>query len=489
MDDPGTRPTTLADHMLARAHRHVHGEAPTNAVEALASGASREAVVASTGLTAAAVDGVRSFYSLLATPAPTICTGTACRFAEGGATTREHDRGVHCLGRCYAAPATVHQAAPPIPRASLVDAPQVFRNVLGARMTLERIYAPLPAPEQILALIEATGLRGRGGAAYPTAAKWRAARATPADRRYVVANGDEGDPGSYVDRLLLEDDPHDVLAGMRACATAIGATHGIVYVRGEYPVAAERVRAAIAEARAGGWLGEAAGFDVVVHTGAGSYVCGEETALLRGIEGLRAEPSPKPPYPAQAGLHGFPTVVQNVETLATIPWVLATGRKPTTKAVSLAGALAHPQAVEVELGTPIAEILARGGGGARAGTRPKLALVGGPMGRVVPANAFDTPLGFDTLPGMGHAGIVVIDESVEVRALAEHLFDFAASESCGSCTPCRVGTSRLATIRERASFERLLDTLELGSLCGFGQGVPRPLRDLLQHFGGELGLS
>jgi NADH:ubiquinone oxidoreductase subunit F (NADH-binding) len=342
----------------------------------------------------------------------------------------------------------------------------------------------LPGAEAILEAVDRSGLRGRGGAAYPTGAKWRVARETAAEDRVVVANGDEGDPGSYVDRLLLEEAPHAVLAGMLACARAIGARQGIVFVRGEYPRAVERVEAAVREANARVKLD--AELDVRVVRGAGSYVAGEETALLRAIEGLRAEPHPKPPYPAVSGLYGLPTVVQNVETLAVVPWVVREGRRSDTKAVCLSGAVRPPGVVEVALGTPLRRVLEEGGGGAPSGARWKAALVGGPMGRLLVESEFDTPLDYDALPGMGHGGVVAFDESLSVPALARHLFAFAARESCGTCTPCRVGTSLLAEQRSVASLERLLDTLEAGSLCGFGLGVPRPIRDLIRHFGEEV---
>ena len=428
-------------------------------------------------------EGVRSFYAhLSAPPGPMVCDGTSCHFA--GATLAAGVAPVRCLGRCYEPPATSATPAGPIPRRSLAEPPVVLRHLVDGAAPADAFddYA-LPDGDTILQAVIDSGLRGRGGAAFPTGAKWKVARDTPADDGYVVANGDEGDPGAYVDRLLLEEDPHAVLAGMLACARAIGARRGVVFIRGEYPRAQERMRAAIAEAQARGLH---AGFDVRVVGGHGSYVAGEETALLRAIEGRRAEPSPKPPFPAERGLDGLPTVVQNIETLATVPWVIRRRRRGDTKAICLAGAVARPGVVEARLGTTLAEVLARGGGGAPPGRRWKMALVGGPMGRVVPASRFDTPLSYEALPGMGHAGVVVFDDGVSARALAAHRYAFAAAESCGSCVPCRVGTAQLARMRDRASLERLCETLELGSLCGFGQGVPRPLRDLLEHFGAEL---
>jgi NADH:ubiquinone oxidoreductase subunit F (NADH-binding) len=403
-----------------------------------------------------------------------------------------------------AAAAAIRAIAPSrIPRRSLADPPAVLRRLVdGAPADPFEDYE-LPDGPAILAAIERSGLRGRGGAAFPTTAKWRAARDTPAADRWVVANGDEGDPGSFVDRLLLEESPHAVLAGMLACARAIGARQGLVYVRAEYPRAQVVVRQAIDEARARGVLGD--GFDVEMVPGAGSYVCGEETALLNSIEGLRGEPRPRPPYPAQAGLFGMPTVVQNVETLAVVPLIARHGIGGQTKAVSVAGAVRSPGVVEVSLGTRLERVLDEGAGGPPAGRRWRMALVGGPMGRVVPVTGFGVPLSFEALPGMGHAGVVVLDDSVTPRALAQHLASFARAESCGNCTPCRVGTARLVDLftgvsgpspadapgrmRSRAQaavLTRLLETLELGSLCGFGQGVPRPFRDLVEHYGDEV---
>ena len=434
------------------------------------------------GLASAQLDGVHSFYDYLhGEPGARTCTGTACHFARSqpvsGAT-------VHCLGRCYEAPATTAGAPTRVPRRSLVDSPIVLRHLLdGAYRDPTLQYASLPSGDAILDAVESAGLRGRGGAAFATARKWRIARETAATERYVVANGDEGDPGAYIDRLLLEEDPHSVLAGMLACARAIGARRGIVFIRREYEQARISMHRAIEHAERAGWLDP---LQVVVVIGAGSYVAGEETALLRAIEGLRAEPHAKPPYPAASGLTGLPTVIQNVETLSVVPWVVQSRQRANTKVVCLSGAVANPGAVEIELGASLREVLQRGGGGASPGRRIEMALIGGPMGRVLPASLFDAPLSFDALPGMGHAGIVALDERVSPRALAQHLFAFAASESCGSCAPCRVGTAQLARSQDRKALERLLDTLELGSLCAFGQSVPRPIRDLLQHFPDEV---
>lgn len=480
---------------LGWARRHARASDAGNAVDDLVGGIPLDEVARRRGLPRATAMGVRTFYELL-DPGVRVCDGTSCHFAGGPALAEEvGGRVVRCLGLCYDppglrvgddvtgasdrdAPTSGHLRSHAPPRRALVP-PVVLRNLLGTPASPADGYR-MPDGEAILARVEASGLRGRGGAAYPTGAKWRVARETRADVRYVVANGDEGDPGSYVDRVLMEEDPHAILAGMQACARAIGEARGVVFVRGEYPRARATMVEAVAEARGRGWLD--ADFEVEVHVGAGSYVCGEETALLRAIEGLRAEPSPKPPYPAQAGLFGKPTIVQNVETLSQIPWLLATGRRSDTKVASLAGAVSEAGLVEFALGTPLRAVL----GEPPRDRRWKMALVGGPLGRVLPAAAFDTPLSYDALPGLGHAGIVVLDETVSARALARHLFDFAAAESCGTCTPCRVGTAQLARAPDRAALLRLCETLEIGSLCGFGAGVPRPLRDLLAHFPEEV---
>lgn len=465
--------------VLEWGRRRARADVGPRPLDALASGGLHQAQV-TTGLNAAWLEGVSSFYDLLHGEAgPRACGATACTF-EGRAGATGSDK-AECLGRCYEAPAHQARAPKPIPRMSLLSQPVALREVLG-HVSAEDEYR-LPGGEAILDAIFASGLQGRGGAAYPTGLKWKAARQTPALDRYVVANGDEGDPGSFVDRLLLEESPHAVLAGMKACALAVGASRLIVFIRGEYAHAADVVRDAASEASSRGWL---PGLTVTVLSGAGSYVAGEETALLRSIEGLRAEPSPKPPYPAVSGLHGLPTVVQNVETLAMVPWVVRNRQRADVKVVCLSGAIARPGAVEIALGTPLRRVLDEAGGGPPQGRAWKMALVGGPMGRVLRADEFDAPLSYKDLPGLGHGGVVLLDERVSARALAEHLFQFAAAESCGTCTPCRVGTAQLARISDPKVFERLLVTLEEGSLCGFGQGVPRPLRDLIRLFPGEV---
>lgn len=440
-----------------------------------------EEVAARTGLNRAWIDGVASFYDLIGTDRNRLrCVGTACAFAKP-ASPETGESTATCLGRCYEAPANSAIAPRAIPYRSLVTEPVVLRHLLAGTPAIHDF--DVPDSDTILRTIIDCGLRGRGGAAFATGEKWKVARDTPAPERYVVANGDEGDPGAFVDRLLLEESPHAVLAGMFACARAIGAGRGIVYIRGEYAEAARRVRDAMDEAKAAGNM---PGFHVEVVTGAGSYVAGEETALLRSIEGLRAEPSPKPPYPAQRGLFGLPTVIQNVETLSIVPWILRNRRRADTKAICLSGAVATPGVVEIALGTTLRRVIEEGGAGAGTGRCIRMALVGGPMGRVIHEREFDIALDYETLPGLGHGGIVLLDDSVTARELALHLFRFAVAESCGSCAPCRIGTSHLATRTRRDELERLLTTIADGSLCGFGQSLPRPIRDLLRIFGDEV---
>jgi NADH:ubiquinone oxidoreductase subunit F (NADH-binding) len=320
----------------------------------------------------------------------------------------------------------------------------------------------------------------------------------------VVANGDEGDPGSFVDRVLMERDPHAVLEGMALCAHAIGAGTGVVYVRSEYPEARERMQGAVEEARAAGLLATgpahaARPFAVRVESGRGSYVCGEETALLAAVEGRRGEARPRPPWPAERGLHGLPTVVNNVETLANLPAILEIGpdayaalgtpRSRGTKALCLNQGFARPGIVEVEFGTPLAAVIEAGGGG----RRPLAAvLLGGPMGSLLPPAAWDVPICFGAMAErgirLGHGGLVAIPEDASPALLLRHLLAFAESESCGRCAPCALGSARAAALARagppaRAPLERVLELMEQASLCGFGQLVPGPIRAVLERFG------
>jgi NADH:ubiquinone oxidoreductase subunit F (NADH-binding) len=372
------------------------------------------------------------------------------------------------------------------------------------------------APDAVLAEVEASQLRGRGGAGFATAQKWRftAANAKSAGEAYVVCNADEGDPGSYIDKYLMERDPFAVIEGIAIAGHAIGAARGFLYIRSEYPQSAPVMRRAVEEARAAGILGGKSGFDIDVVEGAGSYVCGEETALLRSLEGLRGMVTARPPYPAEKGLFGKPTVVNNVETLANLGWIvrsggaayaaIGVGRSRGTKAVSINERFVRPGVFEVPLGTSLAKVLRDIGGGMKTGRPIKAVQVGGPLGGILPASMLDVPLGFEELDAvgalLGHGGIVAWDDAVDVRDIAVHLFEFCDAESCGKCFPCRIGgrrgleiAERLKSPRPRAEVEadvallgELLETLKLGSLCAHGGAIPDPIRSLFRHFETEM---
>jgi formate dehydrogenase iron-sulfur subunit len=364
--------------------------------------------------------------------------------------------------------------------------------------------------------IEASGLRGRGGAAFPTGVKWRTVVTARDEPKYVVCNADEGDPGAYSDRFLLEDDPHTILEGMAIAAAAVGATQGYVYVRKEYPEAQEALERAIAETRTAGIFGErllgrGPAFDVEIVRGEGSYVCGEETALLNAIEGRRPEVRARPPYPAEHGLNGCPTLVHNVETLAALPWILrhgaaayeAMGRGTSrgTKVVSLNSLFVRPGLYEVEFGMPVAEIVHGLGGGLATGELRGV-LIGGPLAGILPVNLLDTPFTIDALrevgADVGHGGVVAFDEHTSITELVHHVFRFGAFESCGKCTPCRVGAGRIedlfgdalsadrVPVGASAEWRDIVDALAATSLCGHGTGLAAFARSALEHYGEEL---
>ena len=376
------------------------------------------------------------------------------------------------------------------------------------------------APARIVAEVSASELRGRGGAGFATGTKWRfvAEHATRAGAAHVVANADEGDPGSYIDRVLLERDPHAVIEGLVLAGFAVGASRGWIYVRSEYQRAIAVLQNAVREARRGGILGERVigtgfRFDVEVVEGAGSYVCGEETALLRSIEGLRGTVTARPPYPAERGLFGQPTAVNNVETLACIPWImqhggaayraLGHGSSRGTKCISLNERFARPGVYEIPFGMPLAGIVDLGGGMAH-GRRLKALQIGGPLGGLVPASLLATRFGFDELAAvgalLGHGGIVAFDDEIDARDIAVHLFEFCDAESCGKCFPCRIGSRRGLEIARRlrtglplgeaetalAQLAELCETMKYGSLCAFGGGIPAPIESLLVHFRREM---
>jgi formate dehydrogenase iron-sulfur subunit len=471
-------------------------------------------------------DDVASFYHLRGgTLSGRACRGLACFVARHDATERwaqacRSESRLHCLGRCHVAPASAGDLARPA-MVPLVDDPVVLRSAgptaattlasyreRGGYAALESALARPPA--DVVAAIERSGLRGRGGAAYPTGAKWRAVHRQQGATKYVVVNADEGDPGAYIDRFILEDSPHTVLEALAIAGHAVGAAHARVYVRAEYPAARTRLEAALADAQGAGILGPGglSDIEVGVVAGHGSYVCGEETALLNAIEGRRPEVRARPPYPAEAGLFGQPTLVNNVETLAAVPWIVSRGadayrargfsNSRGTKVLSLNSLFAHPGLYEVEFGLPVRAIVEELGGGLRRG-RLAGVIIGGPLAGVIPPWLVDTRLGFEELQAIGasvgHGGVVAFDERTSIAELAHHVFEFGAYESCGACTPCRLGTPRLAAFFAAAgtgppatsrSWRELVDALALTSLCGHGTGLADFARSLERHYAREV---
>ena len=370
-------------------------------------------------------------------------------------------------------------------------------------------------PEAVCDMIVASGLRGRGGGGYPTGLKWQMVRKASGERKYVVANGDEGDPGAYMDRTLMESDPHRVLEGIALAAYAVGAEQGFVYVRGEYPIAAQRMERAIRMAERRGLLGSRildSNFNlrIDVRIGAGAFVCGEETALMASILGRRGEPIPRPPYPAQSGLWGQPTLINNVETFGSIApiithgadWFGAIGTETSkgTKIFALAGKVENTGLIEVPMGITLREIIFAIGGGIPDGGRFKAAQTGGPSGGCIPEAHLDTPMDYESLKAlgsiMGSGGLIVMDEHSCMPDVAKFFMQFCMDESCGKCVPCRVGTVQMhrilerittgsATARDMSTLEGLCDVVGAASLCGLGQSAPNPVISTMRYFRDE----
>jgi NADH-quinone oxidoreductase subunit F len=368
------------------------------------------------------------------------------------------------------------------------------------------------APEEIVEEVKTSGLRGRGGAGFPTGFKWSLAAGNPGDVKYVVCNADEGDPGAFMDRSVLEGDPHAVLEGMVICARAIGGTYGYIYCRAEYPLAIKRLELAIAAARENGHLGQNIygsefSFDIAIKQGAGAFVCGEETALFASIEGERGMPRIRPPFPAESGVFGKPTNNNNVETYANVPWIINNGgeayrafgteKSPGTKVFALTGKIARGGLAEVPMGMTIEEILFDIGGGIKEGREFKAVQMGGPSGGCIPAALKDTPVDFEHIPAtgaiMGSGGMVVMDDTTCMVDMARFFLEFTQEESCGKCTFCRVGTLRMLEVLERITRgdgePGDTDALaELGariceaSLCGLGQSAPNPVLSTLRYY-------
>ena len=374
------------------------------------------------------------------------------------------------------------------------------------------------APEAIVEEIVASGLRGRGGAAFPTGIKWRTVAQAEAPRKYVAINADEGDSGTFSDRMILEGDPFVLLEGMAIAGLATGATYGYVYVRSEYPAAIATLNTAIAAMRAAGWYGADVGgsgraFDAEVRVGGGAYICGEETAMLESIEGRRGMVRFKPPLPAIKGLFGMPTVVNNVVSIATVPVILARGaafyadfgmgRSRGTLPIQLAGNVARPGLVEKAFGVTLRELVEDFGGGTRTGRPVRAVQVGGPLGAYFGRDLLDTPLDYEAMAALrgmvGHGGVVVFDDTVDLAEQARFAMEFCAVESCGKCTPCRVGSTRGRELVDRlvrredvaANHARLLalcDVMEHASLCALGGMTPWPVLSALKHFPQDFGL-
>jgi bidirectional [NiFe] hydrogenase diaphorase subunit len=370
-------------------------------------------------------------------------------------------------------------------------------------------------PEDVVDAVEHSGLRGRGGAGYPTGRKWRLLAEATGEHKVVVANGDEGDPGAFMDRTIMDSDPHRVLEGLTLAAYATGAEHGYLYVRAEYPLAIERLERAIRAAKKArllgrGILGTGFAFDVEVRVGAGAFVCGEETALLASIEGRRGTPHLRPPYPTERGLWGVPTMINNVETLANIPAIVADGPEafaaigtpdsPGTKVFALAGPLQLTGLIEVPMGISLRTIVEEMAGGVAGGRAFKAAQTGGPSGGCIPDVALDTPVDYEHLRAlgsmMGSGGLVVIDDTVSMPEFARFYVAFCRDESCGKCVPCRAGTVEMHTLLDRICqgqgrerdlrrLESLCHTVATTSLCGLGQSAPNPVLSTLEHFRGE----
>ncbi len=473
-----------------------------------------------------------------------VCNGSSCMTAGTQAKVREKLNGVFaegeigemcCLGRCHEnssfhfeghnySGSDIDKVADikdgtvlPVDKYNVASVGTAvltceFPGIDSFYKTLDK--ALKSTPDALLAELKTSGLRGRGGAGFPISFKLESCKNTEGNTKFIVCNADEGDPGAYSDRYLLEERPHAVLLGMIIAGFIAGANTGVVYIRGEYPEAIDITQQAIDDIRAKGFIGEnilgsGFSFDFKVIRAQGAYICGEETALLSSIEGQRPEVRVRPPYPTQHGLFNKPTVVNNVETLACIPWILdnggaafaaiGIGKSTGTKLVSLDGFFNRPGIYEVDMGTPLRVVTDELGGGFRSGV--KAMHIGGPLGGLVPVDKIDAlTVDFESFAQagflLGHASVVCLPSDYKVVEYVKHLFQFTAHESCGKCFPCRLGSTRGAEMVEKAMtsdykmdrelFTDLITTMEIGSLCALGGGLPLPIRNALQYFDGEL---
>ena len=394
--------------------------------------------------------------------------------------------------------------------------PEVIEEYIGTGgyQALGKVLTEMTPDDVIQCLID-SGLRGRGGGGFPTGLKWKLAKQNEADQKYVCCNADEGDPGAFMDRSVLEGDPHAVLEAMAIAGYAIGANQGYIYVRAEYPIAVERLKIAISQAREMELLGKdifgsGFDFDIDLRLGAGAFVCGEETALMTSIEGNRGEPRPRPPFPAQKGLFGKPTILNNVETYANIPQIILNGpewfssmgteKSKGTKVFALGGKIHNTGLVEIPMGTTLREVIEEIGGGIPNGKKFKAAQTGGPSGGCIPAEHFDIPIDYDNLISigsmMGSGGLIVMDETDCMVDIAKFFLEFTVEESCGKCTPCRIGTKRMleiltkitkgtATMEDLDKLEELCYYVKENSACGLGQTASNPVLSTLRYFRDE----
>ena len=394
--------------------------------------------------------------------------------------------------------------------------PEVIEEYIGTGgyQALGKVLTEM-TPDDVIQVLLDSGLRGRGGAGFPTGLKWKLAKGNDADQKYVCCNADEGDPGAFMDRSVLEGDPHAVLEAMTIAGYAIGASQGYIYVRAEYPIAVQRLKIAIDQAREMELLGDdifgsGFSFNIDLRLGAGAFVCGEETALMVSIEGNRGEPRPRPPFPAQKGLFGKPTILNNVETWANIPQIILNGpewfssmgteKSKGTKVFALGGKIHNTGLVEVPMGTTLREIIEEIGGGIPGGKKFKAAQTGGPSGGCIPAEHFDIPIDYDNLISigsmMGSGGLIVMDEDTCMVDIAKFFLEFTVEESCGKCTPCRIGTKRMLEILEKITkgqatmadldkLEELCYYIKANSACALGQTAPNPVLSTLQYFRDE----
>jgi bidirectional [NiFe] hydrogenase diaphorase subunit len=424
----------------------------------------------------------------------------------------EHNQPLSRLECSTAQPFFTRQQRIVLEHSGIID-PESFRNYVavgGYSAMVEALTEMTPAA--VIQEVTTSGLRGRGGGGYPTGLKWSTVAKMPATQKYVICNADEGDPGAFMDRAILESDPHRVLEGMAIAAYAIGANKGFIYIRAEYPLAVERLKTAIRKAKRAGFLGNHIydtqfNFDVELRLGAGAFVCGEETALIASVQGGRGQPRPRPPYPAEFGLWGAPTLINNVETYANIAPIIREGgdwfaqigteRSKGTKVFALAGTIVNTGLIEVPMGTTLRDIITVIGGGIPDGRTFKAVQTGGPSGGCIPEAHLDVGVDYDSLKTlgtiMGSGGMIVMDDSANMIEVARYFMEFCMTESCGKCIPCRAGTQQLyglldaivrgqATRAELTLLEELCDVVRATSLCGLGQTAPNPVLSTLRYF-------